>query len=223
MDSKENSLKFQFITHCNEKYSYTDSAQMALEGGCRWIQLRMKEADEGLMEQTARTVQKMCKEHGATFIINDNVMLAKRMAADGVHLGKGDMPLAEARKILGDRFIIGYTVNCYEDIRQSISATAPDYIGCGPFRFTATKKNLAPILGHSGYKNIINEMRNSGISIPLVAIGGIRKDDIGKLLQDGVDGIAMSSSILNAKDPVREIQKIIDDIRYKSNPLKLKL
>ena len=96
----------QFITHHNDRYSYIDSARIALEGGCRWVQLRMKEASEELLEETAITVQRMCREHGATFIIDDNVALVKRIGADGVHLGKRDMPIAEARKILGDDFII---------------------------------------------------------------------------------------------------------------------
>ena len=99
--------RLQFITHYNQIYSYIDSARIALEGGCRWIQLRMKDAEEGLLEETAVIVQKMCKEYGATFIIDDNVFLAKKIKADGVHLGKNDMPIAEARNILGEDFIIG--------------------------------------------------------------------------------------------------------------------
>ena len=111
-----NNYRLQFITHCTERYSYVDSARIALEGGCRWIQLRMKDADESLLEETALIVQKMCKDYDATFIIDDNVHLVKKIKADGVHLGKNDMPIAEARKILGDDFIIGGTVNCFEDI-----------------------------------------------------------------------------------------------------------
>ena len=111
-----NNYRLQFITHCTERYSYVDSARIALEGGCRWIQLRMKDADESLLEETALIVQKMCKDYGATFIIDDNVHLVKKIKADGVHLGKNDMPIAEARKILGDDFIIGGTVNTFNDI-----------------------------------------------------------------------------------------------------------
>jgi thiamine-phosphate pyrophosphorylase len=103
--------RLQFITHYTETYSYIDSVRIALEGGCRWIQLRMKEAEESLLEKTAITVQQMCKDYGATFIIDDHVLLTKKIKADGVHLGKNDMPIAEARKILGDSFIIGGTVN----------------------------------------------------------------------------------------------------------------
>ena len=200
--------KLQFITHYTEKYSYIDSARIALEGGCRWIQLRMKDADASTLEETALIVQKMCKDYGATFIIDDHVLLTKKIKADGVHLGKNDMPIAEARRLLGDSFIIGGTVNSLDDVRATLQSATPDYFGCGPFRFTSTKKNLAPILGHEGYRNIIREMKEGGIRIPLVAIGGIRKEDISELMADGVHGIALSSSILRAENPVEEMKGI---------------
>lgn len=211
-----NNYRLQFITHCTERYSYVDSARIALEGGCRWIQLRMKDADESLMEETALIVQKMCKDYGATFIIDDNVHLVKKIKADGVHLGKNDMPIIEAREILGDDFIIGGTVNSFEDILKNLSSTANgqkpkvNYFGCGPFRFTSTKKNLAPILGLEGYENIIADMKRNNINIPLVAIGGITKDDISDILKTGVDGIALSGSILRAENPVEEMKSIVE-------------
>ena len=185
----------------------------------------MKDADESLMEETALIVQKMCKDYGATFIIDDNVHLVKKIKADGVHLGKNDMPIAEARKILGDDFIIGGTVNCFEDILKIMRNTQigtstnsvtnsqqpiVNYFGCGPFRFTSTKKNLAPILGLDGYENIISNMKRNNINIPLVAIGGITKDDISDILKTGVDGIALSGSILRAENSVEEMRSIVE-------------
>lgn len=205
---KSEHTNLQFITHYTEKYSYIDSARIALEGGCRWIQLRMKDADASTLEETALIVQKMCKDYGATFIIDDHVLLTKKIKADGVHLGKDDMAIAEARRLLGDSFIIGGTVNSLDDVRATLQSATPDYFGCGPFRFTSTKKNLAPILGHEGYRNIIREMKEGGIRIPLVAIGGIRKEDISELMADGVHGIALSSSILRAENPVEEMKGI---------------
>ena len=212
---KSEHSKLQFITHYTEKYSYIDSARIALEGGCRWIQLRMKDADASTLEETALIVQKMCKDYGATFIIDDHVLLTKKIKADGVHLGKNDMPIAEARRLLGDSFIIGGTVNSLDDVRATLQSATPDYFGCGPFRFTSTKKNLAPILGHEGYRNIIREMKEGGIRIPLVAIGGIRKEDISELMADGVHGIALSSSILRAENPVEEMKGIIETLNTK--------
>ena len=210
-----NNCRLQFITHYTEKYSYIDTARMALEGGCRWIQLRMKDADTSLMEDTAIVIQKMCKDYGATFIVDDHVLLAQKINADGVHLGKNDMPIAEARKTLGNSFIIGGTVNSFEDILNTLRNSTPDYFGCGPFRFTSTKQNLAPILGCEGYKDITNKLRNNSIDIPLVAIGGINRDDIPILLESGVNGIALSSSILNADNPVKEMRDIVEMIYKK--------
>ena len=206
------SYRLQFITHYNNVYSYVDSARIALEGGCRWIQLRMKDTEESLLEETAVIVQKMCKDYGATFIIDDHVYLTRKLKADGVHLGKNDMPVAEARKILGDSYIIGSTVNSFQDILSVIETSTPDYFGCGPFRYTSTKKNLAPILGLEGYRNIISQMKNYGIDIPLVAIGGISKEDIPELMQSGIKGIALSGSILKAEHPQDEMKEIVNII-----------
>lgn len=207
-----NNYKLQFITHYNDVYSYVDSARIALEGGCRWIQLRMKDTPDSLLEETAIVIQKMCKDYGATFIIDDNVWLAKKLKADGVHLGKCDMPVSEARKILGDQFIIGSTVNSFQDILSVLQNASPNYFGCGPFQFTSTKRNLAPILGYQGYRSIISRMKDNGIDIPVIAIGGITKNDIHGLLNCGVSGIALSGSILNANNPSIEMQEIIDNI-----------
>ena len=198
----------QFITHHNDRFNYVDSARIALEGGCRWVQLRMKGVDEAILEQNAIVIQQMCREYGATFIINDNVLLAQRICADGVHLGRDDMSIKEARKILGCDSIIGATVNSFDDILYHLKGCAPDYFGCGPYRYTSTKQNLAPILGINGYKEIIHQMRVRGIDIPLVAIGGIGREDIPHILEYGVHGIALSGSVLNADDSICEMQEI---------------
>lgn len=201
-------MELQFITHFTEKYSYFDAARLALEGGCRWIQLRMKEAPEAEVEAEAIRVRDLCRKYGATFIIDDHVALAKKVQADGVHLGKNDMPIEEARRILGDAFIIGGTANTFEDVKRHWQAGA-NYIGCGPFRFTTTKKNLSPILGLEGYRQILQQMKAAGITLPVVAIGGITYEDIPDILQTGVSGIALSGSILRAENPVEEVRRIL--------------
>lgn len=198
----------QFITHFTETYSYTESARLALEGGCRWIQLRMKNAQPDEREQTARKVQTLCRRYGATFIIDDEVELALRLKANGVHLGKNDMPVAQARRLLGPGFIIGGTANTIEDVRAH-HRNGADYIGCGPFRFTATKQGLAPLLGLEGYRRIVRAMNDEGIRLPLIAIGGITRADIPGLLAAGVGGIALSGSVLRAESPVKEMRNIL--------------
>lgn len=201
-------MELQFITHFTEKYSYYDSARMALEGGCRWIQLRMKDASPEEVEQEALRVQALCRTYHATFIIDDHVELVKKLHTDGVHLGKHDMPVAEARRLLGNGFIIGGTANTFDDVKMHYEAGA-DYIGCGPFRFTTTKKNLSPILGLEGYRRIVSQMKEAGINLPIVAIGGITREDIPAILQTGVTGVALSGTILRADNPAEETRRIL--------------
>ncbi|MBQ0072852.1 MAG: thiamine phosphate synthase [Prevotella sp.] len=199
----------QFISHYNERYSYLDSIRLALEGGCRWIQLRMKDATVDEIREVAIEAQRMCKEAEAMFIIDDQVALVKELHADGVHLGKNDMPIDEARRILGPEYVIGGTANTFEDIVQHVKNGA-DYIGCGPFRFTTTKKGLSPVLGLEGYKSIARNINKVGIDIPIVAIGGITADDIPDILATGIDGIALSGTVLNADNPVLEMQRLLE-------------
>ena len=202
-------MELQFITHFTDTYSYYDAARMALEGGCRWIQLRMKDASPEEVEQEALRIQSLCRQHAATFIIDDHVELVKKLHADGVHLGKKDMPVAEARRILGKDFIIGGTANTFEDVKMHYEAGA-DYIGCGPFRFTTTKKNLSPVLGLEGYRSIVRRMKEAGIHLPVVAIGGITFEDIPAIMETGVTGVALSGTILRAADPVAETKRIVN-------------
>lgn len=201
-------ISLQFITHQTERYSYFDSARMALEGGCKWIQLRMKEAPLEEVEEVALRLKPLCKEYEAIFLLDDHVELAKKLEVDGVHLGKKDMPINEARRILGEGFIIGGTANTFEDVLQHYRAGA-DYLGIGPFRFTTTKKNLSPVLGLDGYRSILAEMDKADIHLPVVAIGGITYDDIPDVLATGVNGVALSGTILRADDPVAETRRIL--------------
>ena len=199
----------QFITHQNDCIGYAEGAKMALEGGCKWIQLRMKDATDDEVRVVAAEIQPLCKQNEAIFLLDDRVELARELHADGVHLGKNDMPVDEARRVLGEEFIIGGTANTFEDIERLASQGA-DYIGCGPFRFTTTKKNLAPVLGLEGYRDIIEKMRRAGIDIPVVAIGGITASDIDDILATGVKGIAVSGSVLTAENPVAMMRTLIN-------------
>lgn len=201
-------LSLQFITHQTEIYSYLESASMALEGGCRWIQLRMKEASIEDVEAIAQQLKPLCASYQAILILDDHVELAKKLEVDGVHLGKMDMPIAKARQMLGETFIIGGTANTFEDARMHAAAGA-DYLGIGPFRFTTTKKNLSPVLGLEGYASILSQMRAAGIDLPVVAIGGITCQDIPAIMQTGVNGIALSGTILQAENPVEETRRIL--------------
>lgn len=199
----------QFISHYTDTITYLDSIRIALEGGCRWVQLRMKDATVDEIRPIALEAQRLCREAGATFIIDDHVALVKEIKADGVHLGKKDMPVAEARRMLGEEFIIGGTANTFEDVRLHYESGA-SYIGCGPFRFTTTKKGLSPVLGLEGYRSVVSQMREAGIQLPIVAIGGITADDIPDIMQTGVTGIALSGTVLRAADPVAEMRRLVE-------------
>lgn len=199
----------QFISHYTDQYSYLDSIRLALEGGCRWVQLRMKDASTQDFLRIGKEVRRLCDSYQATFILDDHVELVREIGADGVHLGKKDMPVAEARKTLGNDCIIGGTANTFDDVKMHYEASA-NYIGCGPFRFTTTKQGLAPVLGLEGYRSIIAQMSAEGIDLPMVAIGGITAEDIPALMQTGVSGIALSGAVLRAADPVAEMKRLTE-------------
>lgn len=208
-DTKNSMVPVQFITHSTPTLSYEESALKALRGGCKWIQLRMKGFTDSEVEPIARRLLEACHNAQATFILDDRVELAKQIHADGVHLGKTDMPIAEAREVLGHEFIIGGTANTLEDIRQ-LKRSSVDYIGCGPFRFTTTKEKLAPTLGLEGYKTIMTALREENIRIPVCAIGGITLNDVIPLLQTGVQGIAISGAIVRSDAPIEAMQQFLN-------------
>lgn len=200
----------QFITNQTPRYSHEEGARLALHGGCRWVQLRIKEGTDDEVEPVARRLLKACREQGATFVIDDRVELVKRIEADGVHLGKKDMPVSEARAFLGEGFLIGGTANTIDDIRQLHRASA-DYIGLGPFRFTTTKKGLSPILGLEGLKAIMTTVVAEEINVSICAIGGITLADVPAIMATGVDGIAVSGEVLRAVNPSEAMRQLINE------------
>lgn len=171
----------------------------------------MKEAGDDEILAVAHPLRALCNRYGATLILDDKVELVSKCKADGVHLGKNDMPPREARRIIGEKAIIGGTANSIDDIDHLV-ASGVNYIGLGPFRFTETKKKLSPILGIEGYRHILQACRDKGYTLPIVAIGGITLDDIPRLMTTGIAGIALSGTILNAEKPAEETRKIIESI-----------
>lgn len=198
----------QYITHYNVNYDYIEGAELALKGGCQWVQLRMKKATDEEFLSVAQALQPLCKYYNATFLLDDRVNLVVEANADGVHLGRNDMPVDEARRILGQNRIIGGTANTMDDVER-LWLQGVDYIGCGPYRFTTTKEKLSPVLGIEGYRYICSEMADRNINVPIVAIGGILPADVPELMRTGIDGIAVSGAILNADNPIKTTKQFI--------------
>ena len=199
--------RLHFISNQTLEMSHLDSINLALEAGCRWIQLRVKNQSESEVLKIAQAAKALCDDNNAKLIINDFPNIAKAVNAYGLHLGLNDMPIPEAREIVGDDMIIGGTANTSEDIILRIKEGA-DYIGLGPFRFTKTKQNLSPILGLEGYHRITQVLAETNRKIPIIAIGGILPDDIPTLMATGVHGVAMSSALIQSKNRKETVQKL---------------
>lgn len=206
-----------YITNPYSERSHLQQVQLALEAGVRWIQLRMKDLTDAKSLEIAIQSQKLCRSKGCKLIINDNPELALESQADGVHLGKNDMSVSEAKSLMGSRSIIGGTCNSLEDILEQVKQGA-SYIGLGPYRFTETKKNLSPVLGIGGYQSILTHLNKMGVQIPIVGIGGITESDIPSLMGTGLSGIAISSAISDADQPVQEAMKLITITNQSINP-----
>ncbi len=201
-------MQLHYLTQDLSHISHPEMAKKALEGGIKWVQIRIKNQPFEVWKQMAFDTKQVCDAFKATCIINDNALIAAEIGADGVHLGKTDMSPVEARRLLGKNKIIGATANTFEDI-VALAEMKVDYIGLGPFRFTGTKQNLAPILGIEGYEIIFAQMKKANISLPIIGIGGIALQDISLLKKTGLSGIAISSAINLAEKPSQVAAKML--------------
>ncbi|MDR0954576.1 MAG: thiamine phosphate synthase [Rikenellaceae bacterium] len=204
-------LPLQLITQKQTLPEILAEVRSFLEGGGRWVQLRMKEASVQEIVEAGSAVLALCREYGAVFILNDHPPIARQIGADGVHLGREDLSPEQARAMLGAEKIIGCTANTFEEIER-LNGSPIDYIGLGPYRFTATKKNLAPVLGAEGYRRILSQMNAHGITLPVVAIGGITLFDIAELNRVGVRYYALSGAISRAENPEETTRQFLADI-----------
>ena len=203
--------QLQYISQGNTVEEQVYNIHKALDNGCEWIQMRFKKNYSDDAFTLAEAVKMLCKEYLVTFIINDNVHLAKQLDADGVHLGLSDMSVEEARLILGKTKIIGGTANTFEDVLQRTAENC-NYIGLGPFQFTTTKQHLSPILGLEGYRSIIEQMKAKNIQIPIYAIGGITLEHVESLMKTGIHGIAVSGLITQSKNASQLIKQLNDKL-----------
>lgn len=207
--------KLHYISQQPQNGTHLTAVKKALDAGCQWIQLRIKEESEVNILDQAIKISELCAGYKAKLIVNDHPEIALKAGAYGLHLGLQDMPITQARQIVGADMIIGGTANTFEHIQQRVAEGA-DYIGLGPFRFTKTKQKLSPILGLVGYGNIISQVRAAGIRIPIIAIGGILPEDITPILQAGLFGVAVSGAITYASDAEQTVREMYE---YLNAPL----
>ncbi|PXY45471.1 thiamine phosphate synthase [Flavobacterium hydrophilum] len=203
--------KLQYISQGETAEKQLYNIHQALDAGCKWIQMRFKNQTFENRIILAEAVKNLCEEYLATFIVNDDVLLAHKIGADGVHLGLTDMNILAARAILGDTKIIGATANTFEDLLLQ-TKNGCDYIGLGPFQFTETKEKLSPILGAEGYVSILNKMKSENITTPVYAIGGITLENIESLMKTGVHGIAVSGMITKSLQKEKLVQQLNDKL-----------
>ena len=200
--------KLQYISQGKTPNEHLDNIQKACSSGVDWVQLRLKNLDEATLLKTAEKAREITTHFQTRLIINDHYKIAKQVKADGVHLGKTDSCPLEVRAYLGELYTIGGTANTLQDCKLLVDKKV-DYIGLGPFRFTATKKNLSPVLGLLGYQSIIKELKSE---IPVIAIGGITIEDLPEIMDTGVYGVAMSKEISNNFNTVLTIIKVLGSL-----------
>ena len=198
--------RLHYVSQGGTALEQEQNIRKVLDNGGNWIQLRWKKAAQKELLQLSEKIKTICESYRATFIINDEVQVAKIIDADGVHLGLDDESISNARAVLGSHKIIGGTSNTLENVRQRITEGC-DYIGLGPYRFTATKEKLSPILGLKGYQAILQSLQQKNIEYPpIIAIGGIEFNDIESIKKSGIYGVALSGLLTQDPSVIPQIQ-----------------
>ncbi len=189
------------------KQTLYEQVESALKGGATCVQLREKELDEAAFLEEAVEMKKLCSKYGVPFIINDNVQIALKCGADGVHVGQSDMAAGNVRKAVGDKMIVGVSAQTVEQALAAQAAGA-DYLGVGAVFPTSTKSDAREV-SRQTLKDIC-----AAVDIPVTAIGGINKGNMAELSGTGVDGVALVSAIFAAED-IEEECKILKKLSGK--------
>lgn len=200
--------KLHYLTQDQEDRSHVTQAQIACEAGANWIQYRcFTKNDQDLVNELS-TISTICDDWGATLIVTDHTHVLSMVDVQGVHIEDMNADFVAIRNMIGEDKTLGASANTIYDIRRIITSGAVDYVGCGPLRITHTKPNNYPLLGIPGYKNIIQYMKDEGVDIPLLAVGGVTVEDIDELLDAGVYGVAVSAAVNLNEDPGKALKDI---------------
>ncbi len=185
-----------------------EQVEQALKGGVTFLQLREKELDDQEFLEEAQVIQQLCRKYQVPFLINDNVALAAKIGADGVHVGQSDMAAGEARAKLGTDRIIGVSARTVEEALEAQRQGA-DYLGVGAVFHTGSKADAAEV-DHQVLRDICR-----AVDIPVIAIGGITRDNVAQLKHSGICGIAVISAIFaqkNIEAAARELRMLTEEM-----------
>lgn len=202
-------MKLQYLTNTSQTQELQERCEQVLQGGGRWIQLRMKTQTTAQRVAYARMLLPLCQRYGATLIIDDDVEAVLQSKAHGVHLGITDQSPLEAREILGPQAIIGYTCHNQKEL-YSAHQMGVDYIGVGPFRDTTTKQVDSPVLYLDGLTRLLEFNQSQPFPLPAVVIGGVTLQDVPSIVSVGANGVAVSGAIDRAPNPSQYCKQIIE-------------
>jgi thiamine-phosphate pyrophosphorylase len=176
---------------------------VVLEAGVPCVQLRAKDCSDRQRFAVARAAAGLCHDAGVTFIVNDRVDIALASGANGAHVGPDDIPVAEARKLLGPGPLLGASVRSVEGALAAVAAGA-DYLGTGPCFATSSKEGLPEPIGPAGLSAVAH-----GVKVPVVAIGGVTAARVPEVLGAGAHGVAVIGAIADANDPVSAARELV--------------
>lgn len=194
-------------TELQDRFSHLELANLAIAGGADTIQFRQKSGSTRKMIETARQMKQLCTSSGVVFIVNDRLDVAIASASDGVHLGQDDFPIPLAREILGDAKIIGGSAVTLDEAKKCLSEGA-DYVGFGPVYPTTSKADAGPVTGIELMQEVIDK-----VPLPIIAIGGVNKDNTAEVMQAGAYGIAVISAVCCEQNPEEATRELFQALR----------
>ena len=194
----------QFIASKSNQYSFEEQVKIVLDAGCKWIELHIDGATNEEAKSIIENIIPLCKESDTILIIDNYVELVKDLEVTGVRICKKGINVTNVRDILEGGPIIGINVATASDI-YALKGIDVDYVALGAYE----------TIGIDSYKKIVNEVHNAGIELPIVAYGDITIEDIDNIMATGVNGIAMSSAIVNAENPLEYTKAVLDKLYNK--------